>query len=53
MRARLSDISFDYLVRPYTFSLVDYFVRESKVQPRVEKIGVNGSTVDELHHMFH
>ena len=53
MRARLSDISFDYLVRPYTFSLVDYFVRESKVQPRVEEIGVNGSTVDELHHMFH
>ena len=29
MKARLFGIPFDYLVRLYTFSLVDYFVRGS------------------------
>nr|CAN75826.1 hypothetical protein VITISV_012550 [Vitis vinifera] len=53
MRARLSDIPFNYLVHPYTFNLADYFVRGSKIQPRVEEIGVGDSTVDELQHMLH
>ena len=48
VRARLFGISFDYLVCPYTFSLADYFVKGSEVQPRVEEIGVEDSTVDEL-----
>ena len=46
--AWLFGISFDYLVCPYTFSLADYFVKGSEVQPRVEEIGVEDSTVDEL-----
>ena len=46
-------IPFDYPVCSYTFSLANYFIRGLEVQPRVEEIGVNGSTVDELHHMFH
>ena len=53
VRARLSSIPFDYPVRPYTFSLVDYFVKGSEVQPRVEEIGVDDSTLGELQHMFH
>ncbi|RVW40338.1 Retrovirus-related Pol polyprotein from transposon 17.6 [Vitis vinifera] len=53
VRARLSGIPFDYPVRPYTFSLADYFVRGSEVQPRVEEIGVDDSTLGELQHVFH
>ena len=53
VRAQLSNIPFDYLVRPYTFSLADYFVRGSEVQPRVEEMGVKDSIVDELQHMLH
>ncbi|KAL6325697.1 hypothetical protein AAG906_023581 [Vitis piasezkii] len=53
VRARLSGIPFDYLIRPYTFNLADYFVRGSKVQPRVEEMGVKDSIVDELQHMLH
>ena len=53
VRARLSSIPFDYPVHPYTFNLVDYFVRGSEIQPRVEDIGVEDSTMDELQHMLH
>ncbi|RVX08208.1 Retrovirus-related Pol polyprotein from transposon 17.6 [Vitis vinifera] len=53
VRARLFGIPFDYPVRPYTFSLADYFVKGSKVQPRVEEIGVDDSTLGELQHVFH
>ncbi|RVW58302.1 hypothetical protein CK203_114605 [Vitis vinifera] len=53
VRARLSGISFDYPVCPYTFSLVDYFVRGSDIQLHVEEIGVEDSTMDELQHMLH
>ena len=53
VRVRLSSIPFDYPIRPYTFSLADYFVRELEVQPQVEEIGVKDSTMDELQHMLH
>ncbi|KAL6342230.1 hypothetical protein AAG906_006848 [Vitis piasezkii] len=53
VRTRLFGIPFDYPVHPYTFSLADYFVRGSEVQPHVEEIGVEDSTVDELQHMLH
>ena len=53
VRDRLSGIPFDYLIHPYSFSLADYFVRGSEIQPRVEEIGVEDSTVDELQHMLH
>ena len=33
--------------------MVDYFVRGSEIQPRVEDIGVEDSTMDELQHMLH
>ena len=49
----MSGISFDYPVCPYTFSLVDYFVRGSDIQLHVEEIGVEDSTMDELQHMLH
>ena len=52
-RARLSGISFDYPVHPYTFNLADYFVRGSKVQPHVEEMCTDDSIVDELQHMLH
>ena len=53
VRDRLSGIPFDYLIHPYTFNLADYFVRGSEIQPHVEEIGVEDSTVDELQHMLH
>ena len=53
VRARLSSILFDYPIRPYTFSLADYFVRGSEIRPRVEEMGVEDSIVDELQHMLH
>ena len=49
----MSGISFDYLVRPYIFSLADYFVRGSEIQPHVKKICIEDSIVDELQHMLH
>ena len=48
----MSDIPFYYPVRPYTFNLVDYFVKGSEIQPRVEEIGVKDSIFDELQHML-
>ena len=33
VRARLSEVPFDYPLRPYTFQLADYFTRESKHAP--------------------
>ncbi|RVW64270.1 Retrovirus-related Pol polyprotein from transposon 17.6 [Vitis vinifera] len=53
VRARFSGIPFDYPIRSYTFSLADYFVKGSEVQPRVEEIGVDDSTLGELQHVFH
>ena len=32
VRAQLTHIPFDYLVRPYSMSLADYFVRASELQ---------------------
>ena len=49
----MSDIPFYYPVRPYTFNLVDYFVRGSKIRPRVEEIGIEDGIVDELQHILH
>ena len=46
----MSDIPFYYPIRPYTFNLVDYFVKGSEIQPRVEEIGVKDSIFDELQH---
>ena len=46
-------IPFDYPVCSYTFSLANYFIRGLEVQPRVEEIGVDDSTLDELQHMLH
>ena len=51
--ACLFGISFDYLICPYTFSLPNYFVRGSVVQPRIKKIGAKGSTLEELQHILH
>ena len=48
MRDRLSGIPFDYLIHSYTFSLANYFVRGSEIQPCVED-----GTMDELQHMLH
>ena len=53
VRTRLFSIPFDYPIHPYTFSLADYFVKGSEVQPHVEEIGVEDSTLDELQHMLH
>ncbi|KAL6345470.1 hypothetical protein AAG906_017190 [Vitis piasezkii] len=38
VRAQLFGIPFDYLIRPYTFNLADYFVRGSEIQPCIEEI---------------
>ena len=53
VRARLFGIPFDYPICPYTFSLANYFIRGLEVRPRVEEIGVDDSTLDELQHMLH
>ena len=55
VRDLLFDILFDYHVCPYTFSLVDYFVRGLKVQPHIEEIIIEVAIdgVDELQHMLH
>ena len=38
VRARLSGVPFDYPIRPYTFQLIDYFVRGSDHGPHMEGI---------------
>nr|CAN83135.1 hypothetical protein VITISV_027565 [Vitis vinifera] len=38
VRARLSGVPFDYPLRPYTFQLIDYFVRGSDHTPHMEGI---------------
>ena len=38
VRARLSEVSFDYPLRPYTFKLADYFTRGSKHAPHTEGV---------------
>ncbi|KAL6318214.1 hypothetical protein AAG906_035720 [Vitis piasezkii] len=53
VKAQLSGIPFDYPIRLYTFNLADYFVRGSKIRPRVEEIGIEDSIVDELQHILH
>ena len=35
VRARLFGVAFDYPLHPYTFQLVDYFIRESDHSPRI------------------
>ena len=55
VRAQLTHTSFDYLVRPYTMSLADYFVRAS--EPRTHSNGIieGFSTTQEaeLQHLVH
>ena len=53
VKAQLSGIPFDYPIRLYTFNLADYFVRGSKIRPRVEEIGIEDGIVDELQHILH
>ena len=38
VRARMSGIPFDYPLRPYTFQLANYFIKESKYVPRTEGV---------------
>ena len=38
VKARMSGIPFDYPLRPYTFQLADYFIKESKYVPRTEEV---------------
>ena len=38
VRARMSDIPFDYPLLPYTFHLVEYFTRGSEYAPRTEGV---------------
>ena len=55
VRARLSHTPFDYLIRPYRMSLVDYFVKGSEIRPHIEEIhnGVHTDRDIELQHLFH
>ncbi|KAL6348491.1 hypothetical protein AAG906_008946 [Vitis piasezkii] len=55
VRARLSHTPFDYPIRPYRMSLVDYFVRGSEIRPRVEEVHsvVHTDREIELQHLFH
>ena len=38
VRACMSGIPFDYPLRPYTFQLADYFIKESEYVPRTEGV---------------
>ena len=38
VRACLSEVPFDYSLRPYAFQLADYFTRGSKHAPRIEGV---------------
>ncbi|RVW25048.1 Transposon Tf2-2 polyprotein [Vitis vinifera] len=42
-----------YMARLRRTGLADYFVRGSEIQPRIEEIGVDDSTLGELQHVFH
>ncbi|RVW80032.1 hypothetical protein CK203_055825 [Vitis vinifera] len=55
VRARLSHTPFNYPIRPYRMSLVDYFVRGSETRPRLEEIDsvVHTNRETELQHLFH
>nr|CAN77310.1 hypothetical protein VITISV_017493 [Vitis vinifera] len=55
VRARLSHTPFDYPIRPYRMSLVDYFVRGSEIRPRVEEVHsvVHKDREIELQNLFH
>ncbi|KAL6348421.1 hypothetical protein AAG906_005729 [Vitis piasezkii] len=55
VRARLSHTPFDYLIRSYRMSLVDYFVRGSEIRPRLEEIDsvVHIDRETKLQHLFH
>ena len=55
MRARLTHTPFDYLVRPYTMSLADYFVRASELHTHSDGIigGVNTVQEAELQCLVH
>ena len=55
VRTRLSHTPFDYPIRPYRMSLADYFVRGSKIRPRVEEVHsvVHTDREIELQHLFH
>ena len=48
MRARLTHTPFDYLARPYTMSLADYFMRASESQTHSNGIIGGLSTVQEV-----
>ncbi|KAL6335291.1 hypothetical protein AAG906_029532 [Vitis piasezkii] len=47
VRAQLTNTSFDYLVRPYSMSLANYFVRASELQTHSDGIIDGFSTVQE------
>ncbi|KAJ9694546.1 hypothetical protein PVL29_010164 [Vitis rotundifolia] len=53
--ARLTHAPFDYLVRPYSMSLADYFVRASELQTHSDEIirGFNIAQEAELQHFIH
>ena len=55
VRARLTHTPFDYSVRLYTMSLVDYFVRVSELQSHLDGIigGLNTVQEVELQHLVH
>ena len=55
VRARLSHTPFDYPIQLYRMSLVDYFVRGSKIRPRLEEIDsvVHTDREIEFQHPFH
>ena len=55
VRARLTHTLFDYSVRLYTMSLVDYFVRVSELQSHLDGIigGLNTVQEVELQHLVH
>ena len=55
VRVCLSHTPFDYPIRPYRMSMADYFVRESNIQPHLEKID-NMVHIDrkiKLQHLFY
>ncbi|KAL6316583.1 hypothetical protein AAG906_018838 [Vitis piasezkii] len=55
VRAHLSHTPFNYSIQPYRMSLVNYFVKGSDIQPRIEEIDsvVHTDREIELQHLFH
>nr|CAN73091.1 hypothetical protein VITISV_041303 [Vitis vinifera] len=55
VRARLSHTSFDYPIRPYRMSLVNYFVKGLEIRPRIKEIHsvVHTDREIEIQHLFH